>query len=372
MGGKSIKVLFEVKERLERFCIMYLPQRCGEYMANRTTEGKIRRRSTIVDVAREAEVSYGVAADILRASPRYSYRDETVSRVQQAAQELGYRPNRMAQAMITGRTHQIALSLTSFGPSFINKFVRAFDYLIRDTPYDLLVTSHQALKHQDITADGLIYYGVPGKIQVASSLPTVALGIYYGKKEVDAIQHDAVLMNMTRACNGAMKHFLEQKYKRILFVADESMMQLWEPRYKAYCKAMKAAHLPCETLAFTFPTEQHLRNDVKDLLQKYFSQNGFPDAIFCSNDDVAMGAYRALRQLGRAIPQETAVLGCDDIEESQDLTPALSSIHIPVEEMTKRAWELLMRRMKNPELPWQHIRAEAQLILRQSSLRTVR
>jgi len=134
---------------------------------------------------------------------------------------------------------------------------------------------------------------------------------------------------------------------------------------------MKAAHLPCETLAFDFPNQQHLRINVKDLLQKYFSQNGFPDAIFCSNDDVAIGAYRALRELGRAIPQETAVLGCDDIEESQDLTPALSSIHIPVEEMTKRAWELLMQRMENPELPWQHIKVEAPLVLRQSSFRTI-
>jgi len=348
---------------------MYLPQRCGKYMTKSTTDGKIRKRKTVVDVAAMADVSYGVAADILRSSSRYSYREETVSRVQQAAQKLGYRPNRMAQAMITGRTHQIALSLTSFGPSFINKFVRAFDYLIRDTPYDLLVTSHQALKHQDITADGLIYYGVPGKIQVASALPTVALGVYYGKKEVDAIPHDAVLMNMTSACNAAMQHYLDQKYKRILFVADESMMELWEPRYKAYCKAMKAAHLPCEMLPFNFPNEQHLRLSVKDLLQKYFSKNGFPDAIFCSNDDVAIGAYRALRELGRSIPQETAVLGCDDIEESQDLTPALSSIHIPVEEMTKRAWELLMQRMEKPDRPWQHVQVKAELILRPSSFR---
>jgi len=326
-------------------------------------------RATVVDVANAAGVSYGVAADILREKPRYQYRPETVTRVHEAADQLSYRPNRMARAMITGRTHQIALSLTSFGPSFINKFVRSFDYLIQDTPYDLLVTSHKALKHQDITADGLIYYGVPGKIQLASSLPTVALGIYYGKKEVNAIQHDAVLMNMTHACNAVMKHYLEQKYKRILFVADGSMMQLWEPRYKAYCKAMKAAHLPCETLAFNFPTEEHFRISVKDLLQKYFSENGFPDAIFCSNDDVAIGAYRALRELGRAIPQETAVLGCDDIEESQDLTPALSSIHIPVEEMTKRAWELLVQRMEKPDRPWQHIQVEAKLILRESSFR---
>jgi LacI family transcriptional regulator len=166
-----------------------------------------------------------------------------------------------------------------------------------------------------------------------------------------------------------MQHYLEQGCRRILFVSDRSMTQECEPRYAAYHTAMEAAALPIEILALELPREEHIREQAHRQLREYFAAHGFPDALFCSNDDIAAGAYRALREAGQRIPQQTAVLGCDDLEISQDLSPPLTSIHIPFEEIAQRAWGLLQQRLQNPQRPTQHAELKATLRVRKSSQR---
>src|SRR5690606_27735470 len=107
-------------------------------------------------------------ADILREKTRYTYREDTIQRVQQAANVLSYRPSRVAQALTTGRTHQIALCLPTFGSSYVAKFIHSFDQLAQETSYDLLVSSHRALEQQDISVDGVLFYGTLEKARATS------------------------------------------------------------------------------------------------------------------------------------------------------------------------------------------------------------
>lgn len=80
-----------------------------------------------------------------------------------------------------------------------------------------------------------------------------------------------------------------------------------------------------------------------------------------------IGAYRALRDLGHDVPGETALIGCDGIEETEYHDPSLSTLAVPMEEMCRRAWELLIRRMERPNRPLGSVMLSAALELRDSS-----
>jgi LacI family transcriptional regulator len=147
------------------------------------------------------------------------------------------------------------------------------------------------------------------------------------------------------------------------------MMGNYEPRYRAYISEMRKAGLTAEMIVVKSPGDGNYRDSAQNTLQKYFQEKGFPDALFCSNDDIAIGAYRVLRQAGCRIPDDTAVLGCDDIEESKDHVPALTSIQFPCETICRCAWEMLTSRIENPALPPRTEKFNARLVVRESTVR---
>jgi DNA-binding LacI/PurR family transcriptional regulator len=91
------------------------------------------------------------------------------------------------------------------------------------------------------------------------------------------------------------------------------------------------------------------------------------DALFCHNDDVAFGAYRALCDLGVGVGGEIALVGCDGIEEADYLACPLTTIAQPITEMCALAWEFLHRRMQDPGCPLQQRILRPELLVRAST-----
>jgi LacI family transcriptional regulator len=290
-------------------------------------------------------------------------------RILQESKNLGYAPNRMARALVTGRTSQVGL-VFQFSTTLNHEMTRQFQKLVRPQ-YDLLSIGGAGQIHHPgtLAVDGAVFYGsVPPNLIL--SYPVVEMIVdLRGKNAGEPPRQDLIVMSIEAASRDAVRHLLDQGCKRIAYVSIPSMMKSYEPRYRAYADVMRKADLSLEEIAIESPIEGNYRNGAEVVLQKYFFQNGFPDALFCSNDDIAIGAYRVLRQMNRHIPEETAVIGCDDIEESKDHLPSLSSIQFPNEAICRCAWEMLTSRIENPELPPRVETFKAKLVVRQSSLR---
>jgi DNA-binding LacI/PurR family transcriptional regulator len=323
--------------------------------------------ATQKDIASKLGVSQRLVSYALSGQKRVS--ETTRQRILQEAKNLGYTPNRMARALVTGRTHQIAL-LFQFSTSLNNEMTRQFQNLTKPA-YDLLSISaaDQVRTPGELAVDGAVFYGsIPPEI--ITPYPVVEMVIdLRGKSAGTPPRQDMILMPIEEASRAAMQHLLEQKCKRIAFVSTPGMMMPFEPRYRAYCHVMKKAGLPIEKITLESPFDKNYRDNAQFAMEKYFPENGFPDALFCSNDDIAIGAYRVLRKMGRRIPEQTAVIGCDDIEESRDHVPALTSIQFPCEAICKCAWEMLTARIENPHLPPRMETFKAKLVKRDSSLR---
>ena len=101
---------------------------------------------------------------------------------------------------------------------------------------------------------------------------------------------------------------------------------------------------------------------------EYIREHGCPEAIFCRNDHMALGAYRALRDHGKRVPEDVAIVGCDGIPEAKYLDAPLTTIEQPLAEMCALGWKFLKQRIENPELPQQAAVLMSDLVVRKSSI----
>jgi DNA-binding LacI/PurR family transcriptional regulator len=125
---------------------------------------------------------------------------------------------------------------------------------------------------------------------------------------------------------------------------------------------MDAAGLPQRLIHI----KQHGRIDGWCAVAEYLCQGERPDALFCQNDQVAEGCYRALREAGLRIPEDVAVIGCDGISQDEFVNPPLATIAQPAEEMCRVAWDFLKKRIANREIPRQSASIEALFVRRPS------
>jgi DNA-binding LacI/PurR family transcriptional regulator len=323
------------------------------------------------DIAQKLGVSRVLVGYALNGNSRGRISPDTRRRIQETAQQLGYQPNQAARALVTGRSYQITLCLPALGNSFYSEIIRQFENLTHDTPYDLVVITTARFQKRGgaMAGDGTIIYGSGSMPVEMKSRPAVMIRHPKATPSADEdLNGDTVLLDFGDAAEQAMEHLIAQGFKRITYAGPASSMFPHEPRYRAYGRTMEAAGLEQEHVPIPISIEGRIREQTHAHLVQHFSAHGFPDALFCSNDDTAIGAYRALREFGKSIPDEVAVLGCDGISEGQDLTPTLSSIHLPLEEICRTAWQMLLARIELNETPPQSVTCSGHLVIRESSL----
>ena len=287
------------------------------------------------------------------------------ARILGIADELGYRTNRAAKTLVTGRTYQVALCMPTLSLPFHAQFIHHFEALIRNSPYDLLVSTTIGSTRPLPAVDGILVHG--SRPPETVSQPTVVIQSPPSYPVTANLANaDQVFLSLTQASKDAMSHLLKLGKPRVACVTFASMLMLDEPRLQAYRDAMDQAQLPQEII-----TMEHQPSQVRSLshlvLEEYFSKHGFPDALFCCNDEIAIGAYRALRKAGRKIPDETVVVGCDNIPETQDLVPSLTTINHAWDDVCRCAWDMLLERIENPTMPPRQSIFPGELIIRDSS-----
>jgi len=189
--------------------------------------------------------------------------------------------------------------------------------------------------------------------------PLVSMGVAY------LASTDLVAIDLYPGAMEAVKHLTARGGRRIAYMVSQSGSYASEVRYKAYTGVLQEAGLKPEYIV----ASSHLRSDACQAMLEHIHACGCPDGIFFFNDDMAIGAYRALCDLGIRVPDDVALVGCDNIEDTEYLEVRLSTIAQPLEEMCILAWQFLERRMNDPALPLQQQFLPAKLIIRESSCR---
>lgn len=290
----------------------------GTTEARKGLTEKAKRRSTIVDVAQRAGVSVGTASKALNG--RGSLRPETRSRVVRVAEELGFEPNALAQSLLAGRTFTVGLLTTdSFGRFSIPVMLGAEDALGEGRVSVFLCDSRGELDRERRYVRMLLSRRVDGIIVAArrvDSRPPIGkdlpVPVVYAMSRSEGRQDISVLPDDEGGGQLAAEHLLSAGRRRVGHITGPERFEAARRRALGAQTALGEAGLRFAGGAPLYGawSEAWGRDATAALLER---EPGV-DAIFCGSDQIARGVADALRESGRRVPDDVALVGFDNWE----------------------------------------------------------
>ncbi|GIV21691.1 MAG: LacI family transcriptional regulator [Armatimonadota bacterium] len=329
-------------------------------------------RVTIKDIANRLNLSTATVSKVLSGRESAFISEATRQKVLETAREMGYRPNRVARALVTGKTDIISLWAETLAP-YHTEVVNLLMDQMRPYGFELIVTD--MVKHPDWRAycekfpqwqvDGIIALDSPRCVRAYREAnpmvrtPLVSIGAYYVE------EGDFVGVDLYSGATEAVQHLLQTGCRRPAYLVCEYGNHVGDARYDGYTFVMQQSGL--EPLVIV--AEQSSRPSARQRMHEYLDEYPCPDGLFCFNDEMAIGAYRALCERGIRVPDDVAIVGCDGIMDTEYLERPLSTVVQPVAEMCRLGWEFLLRRIENPSVAPQQVLLKAHLVVRDSSRR---
>jgi DNA-binding LacI/PurR family transcriptional regulator len=330
-------------------------------------------RPTLEAVAARAGVGRGTVSRVINGSPKVS--EKARDAVLQAIDELGYVPNRAARTLVTRRTDTIALVVSEtqqrlFDEPFFAGIIRGIGSALSETGLQLILAmaqspeEHARLEHYLTSqhVDGVMLISLhgadplPGRLE-AMGVPTVLCGRPVGLDPYSYVDAD----NRAGA-RQAVKYLLTKGKRRIATIAGPQDMHVGVDRLAGYRDALLATGLP-EIVAFGDFSEESGVAAMRGLLADY----GDIDAVLTASDPMALGAMRVLKEAGRTVPGDVAVIGFDDSPAGAHTSPALTTVHQPSESMGRQMAQLLVARINGEPLEQPVVILDTHLVTRASA-----
>lgn len=349
---------------------------------------------TIKDVAKAAGVSFKTVSNVINGNDD-QMRAETRERVENAIEKLGYRVNRSARALKTGRTGIIGLGIADFDQPFEGHLVNAFTRAARARGYAVIVSIYGrdtvsreefAVNSRRVNADGwaLLY---EEQMDATSPLfrqdyPMVLISDYSAQN-----RYDVITMPNTDAARCATLWLLERGARTLGFIGapcdllsecypDDTSREVAALtavegnaalRLQGFIQALRSWGiavnwdyiLPCESMTGLGGSAAAF-----DLIQ----HRPLPDALLCVNDAVAIGAISMLDKSGIRVPQDVQVCGFDNIPDGEFSTPPLTTVDPHINEYATMAVEALIKRIDGHESSPSIYTSGFQMLERRSTL----
>jgi DNA-binding LacI/PurR family transcriptional regulator len=335
----------------------------------------VMRLPTRDDVARTAKVSGATVSRVLNGRHDEYVSSETRERVLHAVRELGYHPNHMGRALVTGRTGLVALWMDQILTPFYSYVAHFFTTQASDYGYETTISlrnrRHPVTSGSDNPrasnwpVDGIIAHEDDRRVRAylnqskSRRTPIVSVGgVDFVIPEVDYVGID-----LSNGATEAVQHLIRTGGRRVAMMIDGDFGHEGDERWEAYHSVMNEAGLQTELIL----TENQTRSEGRRAIVSYVQQYGCPDSIFCYNDDLAISAFRGLRDLGIRIPDDVALIGCDGIEDAEYHDPAITTVVQPLKKMCSLAWDCLERRLREPDCDLSQTILKPELVLREST-----
>lgn len=309
-----------------------------------------RRRPTIIDVAKLANVSKTTVGRVISGEAN-AVREETMQRVLDAIETLGYERNVIASSMRTDQTFIIALSI----PDIMNPFWPAVARGVQDTceaqgytvallnsDWDSERENHHLQTVRRNRFDGIILNPIAISNEELKSLatPTILLGAGAQYPDFDSVGSASVT-----AVNMALDHLYDLGHRRIGLITGISQRQRKDSRYNCYLDFCQRKGLPVEEqLVIRCPYTQQAGTGA---IQNLLALEKRPTAICAGNDLLAIGALLGAQQAGVPVPTKLSIIGIDDIYAASTTSPPLTTVAKPKYQIGVEAANFLLERLQN-------------------------
>lgn len=337
-----------------------------------TDVGQAPRRASIVDVARHAGVAVGTVSNVLNRPDRVS--PETRDRVQAAIETLGFVRNASARRLRAGSIPTIGAVVLDIANPFFTEVARGVEDRLSDDDYTLMLASSDGDPEREARYLRLFEsHGVQGVLvtpaggDLSAVLDARARGLDVVLLDATAPGLPSVSVDDVQGARLAVEHLLALGHRRIGFVDGPDSIRQYVDRRTGVHAALDAAGLPAAALAEATVAVLDAAGGDAAVERLLAAPGPAPTAVFCANDLAAIGALRALRRHGLAVPDRVAVVGYDDITVAAELMVPLTSVRQPTHELGRRAADLLLRRHADPEAPAEQVQFRPELVVRRSS-----
>ncbi|MCS7202644.1 MAG: LacI family transcriptional regulator [Dictyoglomus sp.] len=325
---------------------------------------------TIRDVARLAGVGIATASRALNNKEEVS--PKTRKRVLDAAKKLGYIPNSLARGLISGRTKKIGIIITTILNPFYATVVSGIENVLSSQGYTLALynSNEDPVKERESIltlraqrVDGLIlapveYQSKSVKYLLENQIPFVLVA----RNTIDK-NTNYVICDDFKIGRIATEYLIKKGHKRILFInswrSSSALLRLEGHKRSLLNSGLKIN----PKLIYSLSPNINLR----DILDHVFSQKLKPTAIFCFCDSIALEVIKILKDKKIKIPDDVAVMGCDNLDFTDLIDPPLTTVDISKYEMGIKSARILIEKLKEEKKEPIQVMLEPKLIIRASA-----
>ncbi|KOG36000.1 LacI family DNA-binding transcriptional regulator [Streptomyces wedmorensis] len=322
--------------------------------------GRQTGRPTLEEVAARAGVGRGTVSRVINGSPKVS--EQAKAAVERAVAELGYVPNRAARALAGSRTDAVALVIPEtearlFAEPYFLDIIRGVSSELADADKQLLLTLirseqerqrfEQYLAAQRV--DGVLLVSVHGADPLPDQVRALGLPAVLNGRRTEDERVAFVDSDNTGAGRTAVAHLAARGRRSIATITGPLDMYVARCRLDGYREGLAEAGLTPDTdlVATGDFTEEGGRRAMRQLLDR----RPDVDAVFAASDVMAAGARGVLREAGRRVPEDVALVGVDDSAVARHMDPPLTSVRQPIEEMGRAMARVLLQEIADPSDP---------------------
>jgi len=339
------------------------------------------KKVTILDIAKELNITFSTVARALNDHPAIS--QATKQAVRETAARLGYRANRVASSLRSGRTNIIGVLVPRLDVSFFSSVVHGIEAVMNENGYTILLyQSQESSRHEIKGIDTFLRSRVDG-ILASIALETEHAGSFLEIKERNiplaffdrvppGLDVPSVTIDDYRGGFMATEHLIRSGYRRIVHISHNRDTSIFTERLRGYLDALNHYGLPVDErliIKGNFSLEFG-RNCVRELLASGIAF----DAVFTLEDFTAMGVIQALKAAGLQVPQDIGVVGFANEAFTSLVSPTLSTVDQRTVEMGEQLAYLFLRLLEKGDYYKRRpekIVLEPKLLIRESSLRQI-
>ncbi|HZX28671.1 MAG TPA: LacI family DNA-binding transcriptional regulator [Telluria sp.] len=304
---------------------------------------------TIKDVARLAGVGLGTASRVI--SGKGSVSPTTEEKVRKAIEQLGFRPSHAARSLLTGSTKMIGVYIPMLKGTFYTPILQVIDAELRNAGLHMVVAfgvgDGDARRQAIEGIEFLIERGCDGLVVLSNALTDADVAVLWQKAKLVVVNHRYAIMpeqcltaDHVEGGRQAARALLDQKHRKIAVIAGPSYAPDAVERLQGFLDELAGEGIDTGKL---WVRESDFSPEGGYAAARALVDSGYKfTALFCANDEMAVGALSCFQELGIAVPAQVSVLGYDDTPSAEFSAPRLTCVHIPWREMTRNGLNILL------------------------------
>ncbi|HIT12657.1 MAG TPA: LacI family DNA-binding transcriptional regulator [Candidatus Scatomonas merdigallinarum] len=329
--------------------------------------------ATIMEIAKRAGVSKTTVSRYINGEARGHISPDTQKRIQKAIDDLDYRPNDVARSLKRKTTDVVGVIVNDISNIFFLPMLKGIEEVLQKAGYQMMICNSNMSTEQETELvrmllqkqiSGLIIIGMNMDVTHIADM-NVNVPVVLFERSADGTPYDSVMIDDELGVRMAVEHLLESGRRRIAHIAGSAKSEISRKRSEIFLKVMREHG--------RIPEDQYLVQGDYSMEQAYQAMAGLcrlpspPDAVFCSNDLMAVGAMKYLLEHSCRIPEQMAIVGYDDIDAASLVTPALTTVRQPVLELAQKGAEMLLKRIGKKGGPGKHLVLKPELIIRKTT-----